>query len=278
MRPQMVCNIGEEPWSFIAGRWDHPTVETRQSLFHQGMPGVVIPCRCSLLQHHGVAHGLDPHQAQTACKRFILRERDRFGGHRVSQPCTLFLAVRHDRFFNATVHLLLGPIRRPHKPVETCQLHKPTHQTHPAGPHCGTHQMYREDQAMPEGKTGDAVKKRHDRRTLVEALVVGAPRLQCRAGHLKHLGRLTLRDTLGLQSTIRCQEVSAFEAIPALVASLVASLRLLDYRSHSDLLWPSCAFVCVIAQDGEVACSFQPFAGSSHCLLGAVIETKWPTP
>ena len=107
---------------------------------------------------------------------------------------------------------------------------------------------------MQESKTGEAVKKRHDRRTLVEALLVGAPRLQCRAGHLKHLGRLTLRDTLGLQSTRLCQEVSAFDAIPALVSILVASLRILDYRSHSDLLLPSCAFVFVIAQDGEVAC------------------------
>jgi hypothetical protein len=114
--------------------------------------------------------------------------------------------------------------------------------------------MYREGQAMQESKTGEAVKKRHDRRTLVEALLVGAPRLQCRAGHLKHLGRLTLRDTLGLQSTRLCQEVSAFDAIPALVSILVASLRILDYRSHSDLLLPSCACVFVIAQDGEVAC------------------------
>jgi hypothetical protein len=242
------------------------------------MPGVVLPYWCCLLSYNVVTHGLDPHQAQTAGKRFILRERDRFGGHLVRQPCTLFVAGRHDRFFNATLHLLLGPIRRPHKPVETCQRQEPAHQTNPAGPHCGTYQMDREDQARQEGKTGDAGKKGHDRRTLVEALLVGAPRLQRRAGPLKHLGRLTRRDTLGLQRTILCQEVSAFEAIPALVAILVASWRLLDYRSHRDLLVPSCTLVCVLAQDGEVACQFQPFAESSHCLLGAVIKTKWPTP
>jgi hypothetical protein len=196
----------------------------------------------------------------------------------VRQPCTLFVAVRHARFFNATLHLLLGPIRRPHKPVETCQRQEQAPQTNPAGPHCGTYQMDREDQARQEGKTGDAGEKGHDRRTLVEALLVGAPRLQRRAGPLKHLGRLTRRDTLGLQRPILCQEVSAFEAIPALVAILVASWRLLDSRSHRALLLPSCTLVCVLAQDGEVACQFQPFAESRHCLLGAVIKTKWPTP
>ena len=138
--------------------------------------------------------------------------------------------------------------------------------------------MDREAQARQEGKTGEAGKKGHDRRTLVEALLGGAPRLQRRAGPLKHLGRLTRRATLGLQRPIRCQEVSACEAIPALVAILVASWRLLDSRSHRALLVPSCTLVCVLAQDGEVACQFPPFAESRHYLLGAVIKTKWPTP
>jgi hypothetical protein len=58
--------------------------------------------------------------------------------------------------------------------------------------------MDREDQAMQEGKTGDTVKKRHNSRTLVEALLVRPPRLQRTAGHVKHLGRLTLGHPLGL--------------------------------------------------------------------------------
>jgi hypothetical protein len=89
---------------------------------------------------------------------------------------------------------------------------------------------------------------------------------------------LTLGDTLGLQIAIPLKKVSAFEAIPALVLIIVASLRLLDYRAHSYLLLQPFAFVFVMAKDDEGACWFQLFAVSSHRLSGAVIETKWPTP
>jgi hypothetical protein len=36
--------------------------------------------------------------------------------------------------------------------------------------------MERQDEAMQEGETGDAVKKRDDRRTLIEAFLVRPPR------------------------------------------------------------------------------------------------------
>ena len=230
----------------------------------QRMPGVLIACLGRLLQDNVVAHGLDPHQAQTAGKRFILRHRDVFGGHLVSQARALLLAVRHDRLFHATVDLLLRPIGSPDKPIEARELQEQTHQANPTGTHFGTHQVDREDQAMQEGETGDTVKKGHDRGTLVEALLVRPPRLQRAAGHVKHLGRLTLGEPLGLQIAILLKQVSAFDAIPALVAILIASLLVLDYCSHSDLLFTSFAFVYVMAKDGEVAFWFQPFAVSSH--------------
>ena len=47
-----------------------------------------------------------------------------------------------------------------------------------------------------------AVKKGHDRGTGIEAVLVHALRLQRAAGHVKHLGRLTLGDSLGVQCTI----------------------------------------------------------------------------
>ena len=78
---------------------------------------------------------------------------------------------------------------------------------------------------MQEGEPWHAVKKRHDGGTLVEALLVRPPCLERAAGHLKRLGRLTLGEALGLQSAILLEELSAFEAIPALVAIIVASLR-----------------------------------------------------
>ena len=55
------------------------------------------------------------------------------------------------------------------------------------------------------------------------------------------------------------QEVSALAALPTLVAIIVASLRILDYRAHRYLLLPFFAFVVVMAKDGEVAFWFQPF-------------------
>jgi len=121
-----------------------------------------------------------------------------------------------------------------------------------------------ENQAMQEGKTGSTVKKRHDSRTLVEALLVCPPRLQRAPRNLKHLGRLTLGEALGLQSAIPLKKVSAFEAIPALVLIIVASLRLLDDRAHSSLLLQPFALVFVMAKDDEVACWFQLFAVSRH--------------
>ena len=82
---------------------------------------------------------------------------------------------------------------------------------------------------------------------------------------------------LGLQVAVPLTQLSAFDALPALMAILVAPLRILDYWAHSYLLFHSFAFVFVMAKDDEVAFCFQLFAVSSHCLSGAVIETKWPT-
>src|SRR5712691_3174552 len=102
-----------------------------------------------------------------ACKRFILRQRDRFGRHLVTQARTLLLTVCHDRFFHAAVDLLLRPIRSPYKAIEARELQEQTYEANPAGPHFGTDQVYPQNQSMQEGETRDAVKKRDDSRTLV---------------------------------------------------------------------------------------------------------------
>jgi hypothetical protein len=130
---------------------------------------------------------------------------------------------------------------------------------------------------MQEGKTRHTVQKRHDHGALIEALVVRPPGLQYGARHIKRLGRLTLGEALGLQTARPLTQLSACNAIPALLALLVASLRLLDYCAHSDLLVPLFAYVDTMAKDGEVACWFQPFVVSSYGLSGAVSESKWPT-
>ena len=71
-------------------------------------------------------------------------------------------------------------------------------------------------------------------------------------------------------------QVSAFEAILALMAILVASRCILDDCDHSYLLVPSFVFVYEMVKDGEVACWFQPRVVSSYAGSGAVHENKWP--
>jgi hypothetical protein len=90
---------------------------------------------------------------------------------------------------------------------------------------------------MQEGETGHTLEKRHKSGTGIKAVLVHAPCLQCAAGYVKHLGRLTLGDTLGVQSTIPRKQVRAFEASPALVAIIIVTLLVLDYRFHSSLLF-----------------------------------------
>jgi hypothetical protein len=278
MRPQVVFDRGEKPWGFITCCWHHPTGEPRQGLFHQCMPGVVSPCRCRLLQHHGMAHGFHPHQAQTARTGFILRQREVFGWHLASQTRGLCVAVRPDGVLHPTVALVLRPLRGADQAIEACELQEQTPQAHATRTHLDTDQVEREDQAMQEGETWHALAKRHDGGTRVQALLIRPPCLERAAGHLTPLSGLTLGQASRLQSAIRLPYLSMFEAIPALVAILVASLRRLDDWAHSDLLCPRFALVYVMAKDGGVASSFQPFVRSRHGLSGAVIETKWPTP
>jgi len=66
--------------------------------------------------------------------------------------------------------------------------------------------------------------------------LVRPPRLQRATGHVKDLGRLTLGCALRLQRVILLEQVGSLAAIPALVAIIVASLRILDYCAHSALL------------------------------------------
>src|SRR6266571_5456335 len=239
MCPEVVGNIREQPRGFITGRLNHLAVETRKGWRHQLIPRVLIPCWGGVLQHNVVALGVYPHQAQTARQRFIQRHRHLFRRHLVRQTCAFFLAVRHHRFFNVAVDLLLRPIGRADKPIEARELQQQTHQANPTGTNLNTHHVECDDEPMQEGETGNTLEKRHDRGTGIEAVLVRAPRLQRTAGHVQPLGRLTLGDTLGVQLTIPCKQVRAFDARPALVTILIATLLVLDYRCHSYLPYRS---------------------------------------
>jgi hypothetical protein len=72
--------------------------------------------------------------------------------------------------------------------------------------------------------------------TDIQGVVPETPGLQGGSRDLELLGSLTLGDALSAQLPVRLKEVRTFEAIPAWLADSVALLRVLDDRSHSDLL------------------------------------------
>src|SRR5262245_50650885 len=96
---------------------------------------------------------------------------------------------------------------------------------------------------MEEGEAWDAVEKRDDSGACIEAFVVRPPGRQGATGDLKDLRRVTLREALSLQIAIPLKQTRAFDAIPALVAIIVAAVRILDDCAHSDLLCPPFALV-----------------------------------
>ena len=118
--------------------------------------------------------------------------------------------------------------------------------------------MSRQDEAMQETKTGNTVKKRHDHGTLIEVLLVRPPGPQGTAGHVKHLRRLTLGHPLGFEVAIALKPPRAFEATSVLVAIIMATLLVLNYCSHSYLLFKPRSWDKCMAQDGEVALVLQP--------------------
>ena len=66
--------------------------------------------------------------------------------------------------------------------------------------------------------------------------MVRPPGLQCAARHVKHLRRLTLGEALGLQMAIPLTQLSAFDAVPALMAVIIDTLLILDDGAHRFLL------------------------------------------
>ena len=165
-----------------------------------------------------------------------MRHGDVFGWHRAREACTLLLAVGHDGLLHTTVNLVLCPIRSADKAIEARELQEQTHQTNPTRAYLDTDQVDGQDQAMQERETWHALEKRHDRGTLVQALLIRTPCLQRATRHLKYLSGLTLGDPLGMQLAIPLTQLGAFEASPALVAIFVAALLILYYCSHRYLL------------------------------------------
>jgi hypothetical protein len=59
MRAKMMLDRSHKAGRFIAGRWDHLTVEPRKRALHQRIPGVLITTLGRLFQDEVVAFGLE---------------------------------------------------------------------------------------------------------------------------------------------------------------------------------------------------------------------------
>ncbi len=216
-----------------------------------------------LLQKHVMALGLHGHQAQPAGTRCILGHGDVCGGHGVGQTPACLSAGRHHGLLHVAVDLLLRPIGGRDKALKAGEWPQQTHQANATRPHFWTHQGYPEHQTMQKSQPWGTVDKGHNGRRFVQPFLIRPPCLKRAAGHVKHLGRLTLGHPLGFTLAIALTLLRPFEALPALMAIRLATLRVLDDCSHRDRLFRSFACVCVMAKDGEVACWFQASVWSS---------------
>ena len=243
MGPKVMLHIRQQSGRFIARGLHNVTLETCERLLHEGMPCVVIAGMGLLLQKNVVALGFYGYQAKPTGKRFILGQGDVFGGHGFGQTRAFLSAVCHDGRLHLTVALVLRPLGGRDQAIKAGELHQQTHQAHATGADFGAHQVDPEHQTMQESQPWGTVEKGHDGGMFVKTVLIRPPCLQRAAGHIKRLGGLTQGEPLGLQIAVLLKELGAFDALPTLVAIIVASLRILDDGSHSDLLFPPFASI-----------------------------------
>jgi hypothetical protein len=268
-RPKVGRNRRQPAWGCVARRWDAVALERRPGPRHPRAPGGWLPCLGGLLQHNSVADRRKRDQAKAARQGCILGHRQRLRCQRLRQTRRRRMVGSPHRGFPVTVPLLRRPLRGANNPSARRHLHKQTPQAHATGTHLATHDMERHDQPRQAGEPRNTLAKRHDRGPRVAALLLRSPCLTRAAGHSKHCGRLTPGDPLGLASAIRRQQVSAFEALPALVAITSATLCGKDSSAHSSRrpkLRPGEKWM---AQEGEGATELQALAVLSRPLSEA---------
>jgi len=113
-------------------RLNDRAVEARKGLLHQRLPRVLSPRLGRLCQHHRVAYRLDPNQTELTVKDASCVSVIALGGISCAKRS------RSSRRY-ATVDLLLGPIRSPHKPVATRELRYQAREANPAGTYLNTY-------------------------------------------------------------------------------------------------------------------------------------------
>jgi hypothetical protein len=232
MRTKGLCDIRQKTRGLVARRLDEMALEGSQGVLHARVPGVVLARLSSFLQEDRVAERCNRYQAKPPSKSCILGPRAILWRHVPSQAYRLLAAVGDNRCFHLPVDPLLCPIGGAHKPMKSSPLHEETDQPNATRPDCDTHHMERQSQAVEDGEARNALKELNPLRTGIEPILPRQPRVQRGTGHAQRLGRLTLGDPLGVQRAIPCKPVSTFAASPALIAIMIATVLVLDYRCH----------------------------------------------
>jgi len=266
MRPTVRGHGRPQARGLIAGRLEPLPVAPRPGRRQQLLPRGVSACLGRWLHAPGVAHGISSHQAPPPCHGGLRRHRAVWGGPRGRQAGALLTAGRHEGRFHAPVDPWLHAVGRADQPIAARDAPAQPHETPPPGPHVGGDAVARPHPPMQAGEPRHTVPARHDRWTRLKALLVRAPCLPRGAGPGKPLGDVPRGEARGFARVRRRQEGRTLEALPTLVAILVAAWRLGDDRAHRALLGPCFACGVVLAKEGEGAWWFHPFVVPSLCL------------
>src|SRR5262245_38479299 len=123
---------------------------------------------------------------------------------------------------------------------------------------------------MEECESRHAFKKRDDLGTGIEAILPGAPGLECSTGDVKQLGGLPLGDPLRLQGAILVKQFCPSHPLPSLLAVRIATWVVMEYSAHGYLLYQSSYHVrSGRAKDGEVASWLQALSVTSRAYTWA---------
>jgi hypothetical protein len=199
------------------------TGPTRQRLLPKRRPRGVIPAVGRVLQDEVVALGGQRPQAPPAGAGCIRGPGEVWGGPGLGPPGACLVAIPHARLLPLPVARLLGAIGGADQAVKARACQQETHQAPATRTDLAPDQGEGQDQARPAGEAGDTLAKRDDRGAFIEACVVRPPGLQGTAGALQDLRRVTLGEPRSWQGARALQQTRACEAIPALVALIVAS-------------------------------------------------------
>jgi hypothetical protein len=162
--------------------------------------------------------------------------------------------VGDDGLFDLNVDVLLRPVGGGNESVETGEVEQETDQPNTARADLDTDEREGQYEPMEKCQSRTTLKKLGYLRADIEGLMPGLPSLKRRSGHVKLLGRLTLRDTLCLEVEIMLEQVGPLKPVPELVAVNRVMVCKIDYSAHGYLSLEAIVYCSIMmAKNGEVA-------------------------